>query len=352
MNSRDTNSADSRKDPSTLEKEAAQVRNRLGHNIEELGDRLSPGDLVDQALGFAGEHGGEFGRNLGRQMKNNPLPLLLTGIGMTWLLASSNRPPQPRYESDYDYDPDYAYDTDPSYPYSARTGQRHRVGTTAYTDGADDGDSLGDKADQAKQTAKSKLGDAKSKIGDARDKLSSSAQSAKAKIKGKAGAAGSTMSDQADAAGSAMGDARHAVQAKGRDAYYATRSGARGAYAATRSGAETVSDTFTRMLEEQPLAVGALGVALGAALGGLLPRTRQEDEFMGDTRDQLVEKGKSMAADTYEDARDNVEQKARDVESALKEDGKSGSPRSGASGNNAGRSGSSRTGSSASAGSS
>src|SRR5690606_25868749 len=45
---------------------------------------------------------------------------------------------------------------------------------------------------------------------------------------------------------------------------------------------------FTHMLEQQPLALGALGIALGALIGGALPPTRQEDKLLGKTRDHLV----------------------------------------------------------------
>ena len=43
---------------------------------------------------------------------------------------------------------------------------------------------------------------------------------------------------------------------------------------------------FNSLLEEQPLILGALGIALGAAFGAALPRTEQEDRVLGGARDE------------------------------------------------------------------
>ncbi len=51
-----------------------------------------------------------------------------------------------------------------------------------------------------------------------------------------------------------------------------------------RRGRQSAGDFF----ESQPLVVGALAVALGAAISGLIPRSRFEDEHMGSQRDRLV----------------------------------------------------------------
>lgn len=86
---RDDDKHDEAKSPERLEREVDQARARLGKTASELSDRLSPGELMDQALGMAREHGGEFGRNLGTQVKNNPMPMILTSIGISWMMMSS-----------------------------------------------------------------------------------------------------------------------------------------------------------------------------------------------------------------------------------------------------------------------
>lgn len=90
-NLRDDDRHNESKSPEDLEREVDQARNRLGRIASELSDRLSPGELMDQALGMAREHGGEFGRNLGAQVKNNPMPMILTSIGISWMMMSSGK---------------------------------------------------------------------------------------------------------------------------------------------------------------------------------------------------------------------------------------------------------------------
>lgn len=47
--------------------------------------------------------------------------------------------------------------------------------------------------------------------------------------------------------------------------------------------------------EEQPLLIGALGIALGAGLGAMLAVTRRENELLGGMRDNLMGKAKEIA---------------------------------------------------------
>jgi hypothetical protein len=73
-----------------LEREAEQARARLSQTLGELRERITPGQIVDEAVDFArGSGGGMFVRNLGQQVKDNPLPVTLIGAGMAWLMLSN-----------------------------------------------------------------------------------------------------------------------------------------------------------------------------------------------------------------------------------------------------------------------
>jgi len=65
---------------------------------------------------------------------------------------------------------------------------------------------------------------------------------------------------------------------------------------AARSAGSTVDD-FAR---ENPLAAGAIALAIGAAIGMMAPRTQLEDSAMGETRDRAWEKA-SRAASSLKD---------------------------------------------------
>lgn len=50
------------------------------------------------------------------------------------------------------------------------------------------------------------------------------------------------------------------------------------------------STGFQHMLDQNPLALGAIGIAAGALLGTLIPETRKEHELMGDASDRIKHK--------------------------------------------------------------
>jgi hypothetical protein len=74
-----------------LEHEAQEARYRLGQSLDELRLRATPGQLVDQIADYAREGPvADFLGNLTREMRDNPFPVLLIGIAITWLVVSSS----------------------------------------------------------------------------------------------------------------------------------------------------------------------------------------------------------------------------------------------------------------------
>lgn len=76
-----------------------------------------------------------------------------------------------------------------------------------------------------------------------------------------------------------------------------------------RHGAQRANEGFHRMLDENPMAIGAMGIAVGALLGALLPSTRKEDELMGQASDRLKDEARHLARE----GRDQVAAAGRDV---------------------------------------
>jgi len=75
-----------------LEREAEEIRGQLSETLEELRTRMTPGGLVDQVIDYTRDNpAAEFLRNLRREVRENPMPLVLMGIGIVWLLLASNR---------------------------------------------------------------------------------------------------------------------------------------------------------------------------------------------------------------------------------------------------------------------
>jgi hypothetical protein len=124
-----------------------------------------------------------------------------------------------------------------------------------------------------------------------------------------------------DAAGQ-VGDAVHSAT----DSVAATMHDARDAVSesfthAVDAGAEygaRAKNTFLDALEREPLVIGALGVAVGAAIGAMLPTTRTEQEYLGSASTKArqtaesalsdgVDKARKVAKDVYGAARDEAD---------------------------------------------
>ncbi|NVL67957.1 hypothetical protein, partial [Escherichia coli] len=61
-------------------------------------------------------------------------------------------------------------------------------------------------------------------------------------------------------------------------------------------------------LRENPLALGAVAIAIGAATGLSLPHTHVEDEWMGDAKDRLLQRAEGYAGEAIHKAEDAVNQ--------------------------------------------
>ena len=62
-------------DTGRFERDLDQTRARLGSHLTELQDRLSPGQVLDDLMGyFRGSEGAAFGRSLLDNVRGNPMP--------------------------------------------------------------------------------------------------------------------------------------------------------------------------------------------------------------------------------------------------------------------------------------
>ena len=75
-----------------------------------------------------------------------------------------------------------------------------------------------------------------------------------------------------------------------------------------KEGATAVSSRFEHMLRENPLAMGAIAVAAGTAVGLVLPATRLETEYIGEASERLVDKAQEVARDAVDKVQDAARQ--------------------------------------------
>lgn len=68
----------------------------------------------------------------------------------------------------------------------------------------------------------------------------------------------------------------------------------------------TAREQYDHYLEENPLAVGAVALALGAAVGLAIPATRYEGKLMGPAKRDLLNKAQDTAANLLHETRESV----------------------------------------------
>lgn len=278
-----------------LESQAETDRSQIAATLDELRSRMSPGQLVDQAIAYARGHGGsEFVHNLGDQVKANPLPLALVAAGLGWLMVGPRRP-APRAYSPSIVPDETRYNerfTDKARETSAEVAGALRDSTQGAAERARSAFAgARDSAEQATSTAFDTMAAARDRAQDAAATAGDSLCSAYGAATGAVGRATSAVSDTA----AAIGRRAHDVRDRAADVGRGTAERARQASQNVADQAGRAQNAISQLIREQPLIVGAVGLALGAIIGAVLPRTRREDEMMGERSDQFRESAMETA---------------------------------------------------------
>ncbi|MGZ8995161.1 MAG: DUF3618 domain-containing protein [Rhodospirillales bacterium] len=328
--------------PDEIEQDIAGTRAHIDRTLDVLTARLSPSGLLDQALRTARDTGGEFTLNLGRTIRENPVPSALVGLGLGWLILAGRSSsgnggyiehgddidtgyePRRRYQvsssglaptgtletSDLDVPEDWsaAYDDQPLDETDAegRPGAGDRVqaakaaGKDAYEqvrEGASGArSSLAESAKRGGDVARDAAERAKLSAREVRDRASSTGR----KTSERAREMAHGLSDRASATAARAKLYGSSVADRATDAYRRGGDAAREASWRAKQAAGSAG-SFAR---EHPIAVGLGIAAIGAAIAAFLPRTRREDELMGDTADELKAAAREQAEIQAERARD------------------------------------------------
>lgn len=311
---------DDSKSSAELQREVEQQRSRLENRIDEIQERLSPGQLVDEMLAYTKGGGGEFLSSLQRNVTANPLPVALLGVSLAWLMAkpatsSEKSSSDQRWDDSINgrrgYNTHADYEDYPVAIISGSSLQRvsHRADETG-THYSEFVDNAGKKYRAASDTLGRRAGHFMDETGN--------------RFRGFTDAAGTQVKHFRDEAGNLLDEANgwgsHTWQ-RAREMLHDARDAIAGGASEGRNRAaqagqsasaqmQSLNQTLMNQFRDQPLVAGALAFAVGAAMGAALPHTEQEDALLGDaadkvkakatgTAEELYEAGKEKAADLY-----------------------------------------------------
>jgi ElaB/YqjD/DUF883 family membrane-anchored ribosome-binding protein len=258
------------KSPEEIEREIEQTRNRLTRDIDELGNKLSPQNLKEEAksaikdaaqgaVSNVGEQARRTGSRLVEVIRENPLPVIAVGAGVTWLLTQRNRS-----EISGNRMARYSY-TGPE----RRQGENWQSGSYS-SRGRSGGGMSG--------------------------------------VKESIGEAGSGISERAGELKERAGERMEELSGE------------------ARRQTRRIKTNLEHAAEENPLALAIGAAVVGLALGMLLPGTQREDEMMGSARDQLVdrvertaERAKDAAVEAGHELKDTVQHEFEERKPEIKQ---------------------------------
>ncbi|WP_187431363.1 hypothetical protein ROLI_030050 [Roseobacter fucihabitans] len=333
--------------PKEIERDIEEQRSDLTSNLEGLQDKFSIDTIVRQIGDQFREHGGDIGRSVSDQVKANPIPLALTGIGLAWMMfgnaSRQNAPARIANDGYSDAEHDYRrtrieqgrpYFAPTPYPLSRNDGPSWSYDDTQ--SGPTISERMSDGADAARDHAASAASEVRGGTASAASSVSDAVSAAGSSVAGATASAKSTLSGAAQSArdglataGSRIAEGTESLTEEGRLRVIAARRKAVEMRRQTARSAQKGADVAADFYDNQPLVVGALALAFGAALGGALPRTKTEDDLMGTQSDDLFaeaervfEEEKSKAMSVAKSVQDEV----KDIAAETKSDLDSGAP--------------------------
>jgi len=310
-------------DTAEIRAEIEETRAEMSGTIDAIQERLNPQHLKEQVKEQVREQFQEVKatvrdatigkaedmvRNVGdtldearyglmETIRQNPIPAALVGIGLSWLFMNQRSGTGRRYNRAAHQN---RYDRS-GQPYSYYASQQDYAGRTSYYPSGTD--TYGnDIASQGARAARDTLHRAQETAGNVVNR----AQETVGTIADRTQATVGTIADRTqETVGNVVSQAQETAST------VASQTQEAAGYLADQAQyqAQRVEDRFQQVLYENPLAVGAVALALGTAVGFSLPQTQRENELLGEARDTFIDRAQGVAQDTLE----KVQQVAGDV---------------------------------------
>jgi hypothetical protein len=236
----------------------------------------------------------------------NPLPVALVGVGIAWIAISGAVGRRSSGSDKLDPARDWgktgatAHDLagDGGEPSAAR---RARQAAEGWVDDARDA------ANDADETVRETASDLSDRLGTAYDETIGRARDA-------AGACVDDARSAASEAGDSLREGARNVGERAADMYDQTVGGVRqvagkaAEYGRAARHAIEPNGTLMNFGREQPMLVAGLGIAIGAAIGAMLPASRVETRIMGDASQKVRQRVTDVASETLRSVAESGEE--------------------------------------------
>lgn len=255
-----------------IEQDINRSRTALNDTIERLGGKLSPGQMLDEAVGLAQGQLGQLTANLGKQVRDNPIPLLLigAGVGMMVINQMQHKHAQPKL-SDDDWRAEHHFRRIEDV--RAKSPREANESDEAYRNRLHDEHA---KALDIKQMAGEAYDAFQARVTRTIEGLERRAKTVRDSVSEGVHKAGAFVSEQTRHAGEMARDAKHQA---------------------------------TDLYDQNPLAAGAIGIAIGAIVGSLAPLSSLERDKLQGVADNAMRAGADLAergANAVEKAAANI----------------------------------------------
>ncbi len=277
-----------------------QTRSELGQTIDAIQQKLSPGNIADEAksavhdatVGSVSNAVGSatnamqqaasgvestaagMGNTVVETIKQNPIPAALAGLGLGWLIVSARQ--QASQQGTYQPGPGYSGMGTRGYPESQSPYGWYDQAVPGYS-GYPSGYS-GQEQLQSQGGLSGTVDQVQGTVGQAVNQAQDTASQVASQVQ--------TTANQV------VSQASQSVQ-----------------------GATT---GLQEMMRQRPLAVSLMAVGVGAAIGLAVPETQKEDEIMGSAREDLMQRAQQTAQQTMQ----KVETVAQHTVEAAKQEAK------------------------------
>jgi ElaB/YqjD/DUF883 family membrane-anchored ribosome-binding protein len=271
-----------------IEADVQQSRSRLNSTLSELGSRLSPGQMLDEGLGLLQGQAGKFAGKLGRQVRDNPLPIALVGAGIAWLILS-NRNSSHEIDTDEEEYHQRRYRTieearwaTPRMPSETDAAYEERV-HQAYTQALGLKQLAGEAAHEFTERVKRTVEGIQYAGTRAGARISRTFKGTGRRIGNVYADGRERVGDLASSTGDRIGhlasDAKHLAEEQAERLAHA---------------AEDARDRTERFYDESPLAAGAIALGVGALIGALTPLSSPERRTLSGVADKAARTGADL----------------------------------------------------------